>query len=111
MPNSSWTLGDIVKGEAMLNEGLVQHSGSECCVEIPPDPSKEGRQKIQLQFIDPDLADWCYELDQWALKYLVAHSLRLFKKPLTLLDIKLRYCPITDRTYPHEPWQHGLKTI
>ena len=120
MSKASWHLDDLVsvKGvrQAMLttNRGTARHSGSECCVEIPPDYSKEGRQEIELKFIDPDLADWCYESDQWALKYLVSHSLRLFKKPLSLMDIKLRYCPITDRSYPREPCMLSsidLKTV
>ena len=85
------------------NRGTVQHSDSECCAEIPPDPSIEGRQEIHLKSIDPNLADWCYELDQWALQYLVSHSLRLFNKPLTSMDIKARYCPITGRSFPREP--------
>jgi hypothetical protein len=109
MSKASWHLDDIISvdgvRQAMLtsNRGTVKHSDSECCVEIPPDPSKEGRQEIHLKFIESALADWCYELDQWALKYLVSHSLRLFKQPLSLMDIKARYCPITDRTYPREP--------
>ena len=109
MSKASWHLDDIISvdgvRQAMLtsNRGTVQHSDSECCVEIPPDPLKEGRQEIQLKFIESALADWCYELDQWALNYLVSHSLRLFKQPLSLMDIKARYCPITDRTYPREP--------
>jgi hypothetical protein len=109
MSTSSWHLDDIVVlngvKQAMLtsNQGPVRHYDSECCVERAPDPSKEGPQEIQLNFLDPALADWCYELDQWALKYLVSHSLRLFKKPLSLMDVKLRYSPITDRTYPREP--------
>ena len=92
---SSWHLDDtvVLNGvkTAMLttNKGTAHHSDSECCVEIPPDPSKEGPQEIQLKFIDPALADWCYELDQWALKYLVSHSLRMFNKPLSLMDVKL----------------------
>ena len=120
MSKSSWHLDDIIPvngvRQAMLttNRGTLQHSGSECCVEIPPDPLKEGRQEIHLQFMDPALADWCYELDQWALHYLVSHSLRLFKKPLSLMDVKARYCPITDRTYPREPCMLAsidLKTV
>jgi hypothetical protein len=109
MSKASWHLDDpvSVKGvrHAMLttNRGTAQHSGSECCVEIPPDFSKEGRQEIHLKFIDSDLADWCYEFDQWSLKYLTSHSLRLFTKHLSLMDIKARYCTITDRTYPREP--------
>jgi hypothetical protein len=120
MSKASWHLDDpvSVKGvrHAMLttNRGTAQHSGSECCVEIPPDFSKEGRQEIHLKFIDSDLADWCYEFDQWALNYLVSHSLRLFKQPLSLMDIKARYCTITDRTYPREPCMLAsidLKTV
>jgi hypothetical protein len=90
---------------AMLtsNKGTVKHTDSECCVEISPDPLVEGRQEIQLQVIDPSLADWCYDADEWALKSLVSHCVRLFNKPLTLMDIKARCCPITDRTYPREP--------
>jgi len=91
------------------NRGTLQHSESECTVEYPPDPLKEGRQEIHMKFIDHTLAEWCYELDQWALHYLVSHSLRLFKEPLSLLDVKLRYCPVTDRTYPREPC--GLASI
>ena len=109
MSKASWHLDDITivneVRQAMLttNRGTAQHSESECCVEISPDPLVEGRQEIPLQFIDPSLADWCYDADQWALQYLVSHSLRLYTKPLTLMDIKARYCPITDRTYPREP--------
>ena len=109
MSTSSWHLEDTLVRNgiktAMLtsNKGTVRHYDSECCVEIAPDPSKEGLQQIHLKFIDTDLADFCYEADQWALKYLASHSLRLFKEPLTLMDIKLRYSPITDRTYPREP--------
>ncbi len=64
MSTASWHLDDITIVDsirtAMLttNQGTAQHSESECCVEISPDPSKEGRQEIQLQFIDPALADW-----------------------------------------------------
>jgi hypothetical protein len=120
MSISSWHLDDTIVlnnvKTAMLttNKGTARHSDSECCVEIAPDLSKEGPQQIQLKFIDPALADWCYDADQWALKYLASHSLRLFKKPLTLLDIKMRYCPITDRTYPREPCMLAsidLKTV
>ena len=106
---SSWHLEDTLVRNgiktAMLtsNKGTVRHYDSECCVEFAPDPSREGPQEINLTFIDPALADFCYEADQWALKYLASHSLRLFKTPLTMMDIKLRYSPITDRTYPREP--------
>ena len=83
MLKASWHLDDItiVNGVRTVmqttNRGTVQHSDSECCVEILPDPSIEGRQEIHLEFIDPTLADWCYDADQWALKYLVSHSLRV----------------------------------
>jgi hypothetical protein len=101
-----WQLDDpkVVEGvkTAML-QGVATHFGSVCMVEISPDCKVDGRQQIQLQFIDTDLADWCYDADEWALRYLTHHSIRLFKKPLSMTQVKALYCPLTDRQVPREP--------
>jgi hypothetical protein len=115
---ASWQLDDpkVVDGvkTATLSQGVASHSGSDCMVEIAPDPTVEGRQQIHLQFIDPDLAEWCYQADEWALKYLTHHSIRLFKRPLSMTQVKAMYCPITDRQFPRDPcMQAGIdvKTV
>jgi hypothetical protein len=105
MTTASWHLEDprIIDGvKTAILTTRVTHSESECTIEKAPDPSIEGPQPLSLAFVDHDLFEWAFEADAWALKYLVSHSMRLFKKPLSVLEVKAMYIPIIDWRYPKD---------
>ena len=101
---TNWSLADVhvnAKGAKtcqLTNGGSkVQQSAEDFCT-IPFGPSNfdkdplATRQNLELR-IPPQLEAWFTEVDKFMLRYLFAHSERIFKKPLTEEQVLQSYHP------------------
>jgi len=60
------------------------------------------RQNLELRATS-NMEEFFSSLDAWAIEYLTAHSQRLFKKPLTLAQVREMYHPTLRRAEGYTP--------
>ena len=53
--------------------------------------------------VTEDAADWFQQLDEWAIEYICAHSERLFKKILSLQQVRDMYHPCLRHAAGYDP--------
>ena len=68
------------------------------------DKDKEApRQNLELRCAEEEVAAFFKGLDEWAVEYISAHSQRLFKKSLTLAQVKDMYHPCLRQAVGYDP--------
>ena len=111
---TNWSLADVnvnSKGaktcQLTSEKGKVQQSADDFCT-TPFGPSNfdkdplATRQNLELR-ITPQLEAWFTQVDEWMVSYLFEHSERIFKKQLTLEQVRESYHPTLKRQGDYPP--------
>jgi hypothetical protein len=109
-----WSLADVnvnAKGaktcQLQSENGKVQQSADDFCTapfgpnNFDKDPLAT-RQNLELR-VTPQLEAWFTQFDEWMVSYLLEHSERIFKKQLTMEQVRESYSPCLKRQGDYPP--------